>query len=132
MEFEMNPVPEPLPPVDLAFPWWMDVLAWSPFLIGVAFVFLMWRKAYSSTGYISQQTAFLDHQKVASERVIQQNKAFEDLIARQYAETNRRTDDALAQSAEALRLHAAALEQLVSMNATLARVADRGIQGGAA
>jgi hypothetical protein len=53
----------------------------------------------------------------------------EDLIAKQYAENNRRADEALAQSAEALRLHAASLEQLTAMNATLAQLAARGIAG---
>jgi hypothetical protein len=124
----MNPIPQP-PFPDLVLPWWVDVLFWAPAIIVVVYMVWIWRKAYSATGILSKQTAYLDHQKSANDQALAQNKAMEDLIAKQYAENNRRADEALAQSAEALRLHAASLEQLTAMNATLAQLAARGIAG---
>ncbi len=57
----------------------------------------------------------------------------EDLIARQHAETADRADRALAISEEALRLHAAALEELARMNESLARLVQQvdGVQASA-
>ncbi|MBA4132225.1 MAG: hypothetical protein C0519_12455 [Hyphomicrobium sp.] len=124
----MNPIPQP-PFPELVLPWWVDVLFWAPAIIVVVYMVWIWRKAYSATGILSKQTAYLDHQKSANDQALAQNKAMEDLIAKQYAENNRRADEALAQSAEALRLHAASLEQLTAMNATLAQLAARGIAG---
>jgi uncharacterized protein (DUF1778 family) len=46
----------------------------------------------------------------------------EALIAYQHAETTARTERALALSEEALRLHAASLDQLTKMNAALNRL----------
>ncbi|MEW5964119.1 MAG: hypothetical protein AB1749_11205 [Pseudomonadota bacterium] len=46
------------------------------------------------------------------------------MIARQYAETNARSDRALVQSEETLRLYAAALEQLSRTNEMLGRLAE--------
>ncbi len=51
--------------------------------------------------------------------------AIEDLIARQHAETADRADRALAISEEALRLHAAALDELARMNDSLARLVQQ-------
>lgn len=124
----MNPIPQP-PFPELVLPWWVDVLFWAPAIIVVVYMVWIWRKAYSATGILSKQTAYLDHQKSANDQALAQNKAMEDLIAKQYAENNRRSDEALAQSAEALRLHAASLDQLTAMNATLAQLAARGIAG---
>jgi|LNFM01.1.fsa_nt_gb hypothetical protein len=124
----MNPIPQP-PFPELVLPWWVDVLFWAPAIIVVVYMVWIWRKAYSATGILSKQTAYLDHQKSANDQALAQNKAMEDLIAKQYAENNRRADEALAQSAEALRLHAASLDQLTAMNATLAQLAARGIAG---
>jgi hypothetical protein len=124
----MNPIPQP-PFPELVLPWWVDVLFWAPAIIVVVYMVWIWRKAYSATGILSKQTAYLDHQKSANDQALAQNKAMEDLIAKQYAENNRRADKALAQSAEALRLHAASLDQLTAMNATLAQLAARGIAG---
>jgi hypothetical protein len=58
----------------------------------------------------------------------------ETLIAHQHAETAARSDRALALSEEALRLHAAALEELTRMNDTLARLVQQvdGAQAGVA
>ena len=47
------------------------------------------------------------------------------MISTQCREVDERSDRALAQSAEALRLRAGALEQLTAMNKTLAQVAQR-------
>jgi hypothetical protein len=124
----MNPIPQP-PVPELVLPWWVDVLFWAPAIIVVVYMVWIWRKAYSATGILSKQTAYLDHQKSANDQALAQNKAMEEMIAKQYAENNRRADEALAQSAEALWLHAASLEQLTAMNATLARIAARGIEG---
>lgn len=124
----MNPIPQP-PMPELLLPWWVDVLFWAPAVIVVVYMVWIWRKAYSATGILSKQTAYLDHQKSANDQALAQQKAMEDLIAQQYAESNRRADAALAQSAEALRLHAASLEQLTALNATLAQLAARGIEG---
>lgn len=59
--------------------------------------------------------------------------AIEDLIARQHAETADRADRALAISEEALRLHAAALDELARMNDSLARLVQQvdGVQASA-
>jgi hypothetical protein len=72
---------------------------------------------------MKKQSDFLDHQKDVSAKALEQNKAFENMIARQYREANERTDRALAQSDEAIRLHTAALDQLAQINTTLERVA---------
>jgi hypothetical protein len=127
----MDPVPQP-PVPELLLPWWIDVLFWAPAVIVIVYMVWMWRKAYSATGILSKQVAYLDHQTSTNDQALAQHKAMEEMIARQYAEANRRADEALAQSAEALRLQAAALEQLKSMNAALSRAVVRGIEGGAA
>lgn len=51
--------------------------------------------------------------------------SIEELIARQHAETADRADRALAISEEALRLHAAALDELARMNDSLARLVQQ-------
>lgn len=122
----MNPIPQPVP--ELLLPWWIDVLFWAPALIAVVCMIWLWRNAYSATDILSKQSTYLDHQKAANDQALAQQKAMEDLIAQQYTENNRRADVALAQSAEALRLHAASLEQLTALNATLAQLAARGIE----
>ncbi len=127
----MNPIPQPIVP-ELSMPWWIDLLFWVPALIVVLSMVWIWQRAYSTTGILSKQTAYLDHQKATNDQALAQQKAIEDMIAKQYAETNRRADEALAQSAEALRLQSAALEQLMAINATLSRTGVRGIDGGPA
>lgn len=124
----MNPIPQP-PVPELILPWWVDLLFWFPAMLVVIYLVWMWQKTNSATGILSKQAVYLDHQKSANDQALVQHKAMEDLIAKQYAENNRRADEALAQSAEALRLHAASLEQLTAMNATLAQLASRGIEG---
>ncbi len=127
----MNPIPQP-PMPDGTFPWWLDLLFWLPVVVLMLYVVWIWQKAYSTTGILSKQAVYLDHQKSANEQALAQNKAMEELVAKQYAETNRRADEALAHSAEALRLHAATLEQLKAINAALSRAVVRGSEGGAA
>lgn len=122
------PIPDPF--AAIALPWWLDVITLTPLILAVFALVYFWR--YGSTGatYIKKQSDYLDHQKSVNYKVVAQNKAFEDMIARQYSETNERSDRALAQSDEALRLHSAALDQLTRMNETLARVALKLEAGG--
>lgn len=124
------PVP-PVPPlpIELTMPWWLDLVPLLPLLLAVVLVVVLWRQARSGQGFMRKQSDYLDHQRDVSERALDQTKAFEDMIASQYNETNARTDRALAQSDEALRLHAAALAELAAMNATLTRVAEL-LEGG--
>ncbi len=75
--------------------------------------------------YLKQQSGYLDHQQQATSDIVAQNKAYEDMIARQYVETNTRSDQALAQGEDALRMQAEALAQLKAMNATLARLSEQ-------
>lgn len=127
----MNPVPAPPVPVGIEMPWWFDALTLMPLLIVGLAVIVIWRQNRSGQGYLKKQADYLDHQKDINVRALDQSKTFEDMIAHQYEQANGRTDQALAQSAEALRLHAAALEQLTAMNATLSRLA-RTIEAGPA
>jgi hypothetical protein len=46
------------------------------------------------------------------------------MIAAQYQATNERSDKALAQSEEAIRLHAAALAELARINESLSRLTE--------
>lgn len=119
------------PPVmpDASLPWWIDLAIWAPFIVLALYMaFVAW-KAYSANGFLSKQTAYLDHQKSMNDQALAQQKSIEDLIAKQYEETNRRADAALAMSAEALRLHQAAVEELRTMNSMLAQVSGRGAAG---
>jgi hypothetical protein len=80
----------------------------------------------SGRRFMKKQT---DYQQAVNEKVLVQNKAMEDLITRQYVETNERSDKALAQAAESLRLHSEALEQLKGMNSAIARPDSSGGAG---
>ncbi len=124
----MNPVPQPVMP-SASLPWWVDFIIWAPMILFALYMIWMSRKAYSATGLISKQSTFLDHQQATTDQALAQQKSIEDLIAKQYEENNRRADQALAMSAEALRLHQAAVEELRAMNAMLAQVAGRGAAG---
>ncbi|MFN0219444.1 MAG: hypothetical protein ACKVP4_11590 [Hyphomicrobium sp.] len=118
----MTPVsPEPLvlPPM----PWWLDVITLMPLMVGLALVVYIWRHAKKGAGFMEKQSDYLDHQKALNTQVVQQNREFEDLVARQYRESNERADRALAQSDDALKLHAAALDQLTRMNESIGRLA---------
>lgn len=119
-----TPVP-PVPtlPIEPSMPWWLDIISLLPLLLAIVFVLVLWRQNRSGHGFLRKQSDYLDHQRDVSERVLDQNRAFEAMIAKQYGETNTRTDRALAQSDEAIRLHAAALAELAAMNTTLTRVA---------
>jgi hypothetical protein len=117
---------------DGALPWWLDLVVWLPVVVLTLYVGWIWRKASSASDILSKQAVYLDHQKSANEQALAQHKAMEELIAKQYQENNRRADEALAHSAEALRLHAATLEQLKAINAALSRAVVRGSEGGAA
>ena len=107
------------------FSWWNLMLDPAFVTMLVFAVLLMSLARWSPLGrkYIKKQSDYLDHQRSIGDRVVEQNKAFEDMIAQQYVETNERTDKALAQSDEAIRLHASSLEQLTSMNQALTRLA---------
>ncbi len=124
----MNPAPPPVMP-DTSMPWWIDLVIWAPVMLFALYMAWVSRKAYSAGGLLSKQAAYLDHQKEANNQALAQQKSIEDLIAKQYEENNRRADEALMQSAEALRLHREAVEQLRAMNAMLAQVAGRGAAG---
>jgi hypothetical protein len=115
-----------LPPM----PWWIDAITLLPLLVGLALVVYIWRHAKKGWGFMEKQSEYLDHQRALTTKAVDQNKAFEDLVANQYRETNARADRALAQSDEALKLHAAALEQLTRMNEALAGVARKLDAGG--
>lgn len=54
---------------------------------------------------------------------LEQSKNFETMVAKQYRETNERSERALTHAVEALKLQAAALEQLTAMNRTLRLIA---------
>ena len=108
-----------------SIPWWIDAITMLPVLAGLALVVYIWRHAKKGWGFMEKQSEYLDHQRALNTKVVDQNKEFEEIVANQYRETNVRADKALAQSAEALKLHAAALEQLQRMNDTLARVARK-------
>lgn len=69
-----------------------------------------------------KQTDYLDHQREVNEKALAQNKTMEDIIARQYAETNARSDKALEQAEISLRLHAEALAELRGVNQAMARL----------
>ncbi len=114
------PPPMPMEPPAL---WWIDVLTLSPLMVAAVVALVLWRQARTSKGYVQRQFDYLDHQKGVSDRVLDQNKSFEEMIANQYAATNVRTDRALAQSEEAIRLHEAALKQLTAINETLLSLA---------
>ena len=107
------------------FSWWSILLDPAFVTILVFALLLMGLSRWSPLGrkYIKKQSDYLDHQRSVGDRVVEQNKAFEDMIAKQYTETNERTDKALAQYDEAIRLHASSLEQLTSMNQALSRLA---------
>lgn len=92
------------------------ILAGSLLFVGVTY----WQPV--ARRFAKKQTDYLDHQRDVNEKALAQNKAMEDLIAKQYAESNLRNDQALQQSAEAVRLHAEALDQLRAMNASIARL----------
>lgn len=110
-------------------PWWLDLLTLLPVLAGVAVVVVILRQYGSGKSYLAKQSDFLDHQRAANEQTLAQNKAYEDLIARQYQETNARSDQALSQSEEALRLHQAMLDELQRLNGAVARMAAA-LEGG--
>jgi hypothetical protein len=124
----MNPVPPPVMP-DALLPWWVDLIIWGPMILFIVYMVWMSRRAYAAGGLLSKQSAYLDHQTATNDQALAQQKSMEDLIAKQYAENNRRADEALALSAEAVRLHNAAVEELRVMNAMLAQVAGRGAAG---
>ena len=119
----MSPVPLDLYLADAAWPW-IDALTFTPMLL-MLFVFAyFWH--YSSAGrkYVAKQSDYLDHQRDVGDKIVLQNKTYEEMIAKQYQDNNERSDRALSQSEEALRLHAASLEQLAAMNQTMARLAE--------
>lgn len=122
------PIPDPL--AAIALPWWMDAIMLMPLILAVFIVVYFWRHGASGATYMKKQSDYLDHQKTVNDTVVAQNKAFEDMIGRQYAETNERSDRALAQSDAALKLHSAALDELTRMNEMLARGALKLETGG--
>lgn len=93
-----------------------------PLLLGGLMIAVYFFSLRHGMRFTRKQSDYLDHQRTVNERALEQNKTFEDMIARQHAETNARTDRALAQSEEAVRLHAAAIEELAAMNAKLERL----------
>lgn len=93
-----------------------------PFVGLLAVMFLIGRR---NARYLRKQSGYLDHQQKATSEIVAQNKSYEEMIARQYVETNTRSDKALAQGDDALRMQAEALEQLKAMNAMLSRLSDQ-------
>ena len=106
-----------------AFPSWLSVYTLTPLVFALYLMVYFWRQRNVGSRYLKKQSDYLDHQKVVNEKALLQNKTFEEMTANQYRENNDRTDRALAQSDEAIRLHAASLEQLASMNQALTRLA---------
>lgn len=116
--------PAPISLNDL-FPVWFDLVFYLPVLV-VLFISVYYaRRSYTGSGFMKRHVDFLNDQKDFSIKTLEQNRTFEEMIAKQYSEANERADRALAQSEEAIRLHAAALEQLARMNDTLTRVAGK-------
>jgi hypothetical protein len=108
--------------------WWsmlLDPMLWLPFVIVAIAFWLTTRSGPFKRQYefFNHQRNHLDHQRAVNEKALQQTEAFERLIAEQYRETNSRADRALALSERAIELHTAALAELASLNATLARMA---------
>lgn len=93
------------------------LLAGSLLFLGVGY----WQPV--ARRYAKKQSDYLDHQRDINEKALAQNRAMEELIAKQYADSNARSDQALLQSAEAVRLHAEAVEQLRELNASISRLA---------
>lgn len=113
-----------LPPPEITL--WS--IFWDPVfgvMLVVAVLFALasiWQPA--ARRFAKKQTDYLDHQRETNEKALAQNKAMEEIIAHQYAQTNARTDKALEQGEAAIRLHAEALEQLKGMNAAIARLSQ--------
>jgi hypothetical protein len=105
----------------IQYNWW-DIYG-SLLLMSVLPVFLLLAAGGVAYWRLRRQNAFMDHQQGVSARIANQNASYHDMLAEQYRNSQERGERALAQSAEALRLHAAALEQLTLMNQTLNRVA---------
>lgn len=101
-------------------------LFWDPTFVALLIVFLaLVGISYlhpSGRRFVKKQTDYLDHQRDVNERSLEQNKAMETIVARQYAETNARAEKALQQGEAALRLHAEALEQLKGLNDAVTRL----------
>lgn len=74
---------------------------------------------------VRRQFSYMDRQTEIGSTAVEQNKAFSDIVANQYRESNERTERALAQAQEALKVNTAALEQLTQMNATLKHLAGQ-------
>ena len=108
-----------------------QAILWSGAMLLLSFVPLLVLLPVSYAGWQRwrRQAAFMDHQQQIGDRIADRNQSYQDMISAQYREVNERSDHALAQSAEALRLHAAALEQMMAMNKTLERIAQ-GIDSG--
>lgn len=111
-----------LAPPDLSL--WSII--WDPVfgvILAIAVLFPLasiWQPA--ARRFAKKQTDYLDHQRDVNEKALAQNKVMEEIIAKQYAETNARADKALMQGEEAIRLHAEALEQLKGMNDAISRL----------
>jgi FtsZ-interacting cell division protein ZipA len=115
------------PPVDSA---WQYIFADPSFVvINIALVTILisvlWivRRRYAR--FFSLQREALDHRKTANSQMLNQNQSFEQLVARQYGQTNAHNQAAMAKADEALRLNAETLAQITAMNRTLARIAER-------
>ncbi len=103
------------------YAWW-DLYG-SLLLMSAAPLALLLAAAGVAYWRLRRQNAFMDDQQGVSARIANQNASYYDMLKEQYRRNEERGERALAQSVEAVRLHAAALEQLTLMNQTLSRLA---------
>ena len=111
---------------ELRYEWWQVFLDPSMIILSIMLVFWLWimRASPWGKGWLKKQSDYLDHQRSVTDRIVDQNRSYEAMIARQYSETNQRTDLALQMSEEANRLHRSTLDELSRVSRSLERLAD--------
>lgn len=72
-------------------------------------------------GLAGRQLAYLDHQKGVSTDLVVRSSAFQDAIAKQHEVLNERAERTVAQTAEALQLQSAAIEENKVFRASMER-----------
>jgi len=109
---------------------WQVVLGDPSFLLinlGVILLvgMLLWLARRRYGRFYSLQQAAFDHRKSADAQSLAQQQTYERLISQQYGITNSYNAQVVAKAEEALRINADTLVQIVAMNRTLTRIAER-------